>query len=76
MGKQCKCPKIKYVVIVLRHSGSVADKAHPIDRPLTLTILSGYTGWLSEFILDSEARVAFGAVRSRIKARTNMALYM
>jgi hypothetical protein len=40
-----------------------------------LTIVSGYTGSLAEFILCNEARASFGGAKS-IKACTNMALYM
>jgi hypothetical protein len=53
----------------------VADVTRPIDRSLTLTIFSGYTGWLAEFILCSESRAALGRA-GLIKVCTNMALYM
>jgi hypothetical protein len=49
--------------------------AHPIDRPLTLTILSGYTRSLAQFILCSEPTRRLGGAKL-IKACTNMALYM
>jgi hypothetical protein len=74
MRKQRECPKIKYMVMVLHHSGPrLAGPPH--RRSLTLAIVSGYTGSRAEFILCSEVHAAFGGAKL-IRACTNMALYM